>query len=97
MSKRGKRSHQGNCNQKQRFNTYNIRQNLKTKINHESFRDPIRAETVCMTLHTELVTYGYNIFKEYFYPSIIPHVDKGTILVDSRGNGARNDPDWSGF
>ena len=71
-----------------------IRYTLKKIVNHESFRDPIRAETVCMTPHTELVNYGYKVFKEFFSTTFVPPVDKGIILNDSRGNGARNDPDW---
>ena len=97
MSKRGNRSQQGNQNQKQRFDTHHIRKSLKTKIDHESKFLKDRAESVCMTPHSKLVDYGYANFKEYFFPSICPNVDKGTILDDSRGRGARNDPDWSDF
>jgi len=81
MSKRGKRSQKAATERK-------IRYTLKTLINHESFRDPICAETVCMTSHVALRDYGYTVFGEQFSTTFIPPVDRGYILASTRGDGA---------
>ena len=72
---------------KDRITERKIRHTLKTYINHESFRDPICAETVCMTDHVTLRDYGYTVFGEHFSTEFIPPVDKGYILADTRARG----------
>ena len=80
MSKRGKPS-------KEKIKRRNIIYSLKTKINNESWRDTIWAETVCMTSHIELRDFGYETWGIDFSCSYIPCVDNGYILSDSRGRG----------
>ena len=84
MSKRGVRSQQAQKRQTER----QIRYALKKIIQNESYRDPIWAETVCMTAHKNLIDFGYTLFKENFSTTYIPSVDKGDVLADSRGRGA---------
>ena len=73
---------------KERTTRRNIVYALKTLINNEAKRDILWAETVCVTSHAELVKFGYTIFKEDFSTTLIPDVDCGYVLSDSRGRGA---------
>jgi len=80
MSKHGRRNRKSE-------NRRTIVYSLKTKIIHESRRDPIWAETICQTSHVELRDFGYEQFGEHFSTTFIPEVDNGYILSDSRGRG----------
>jgi len=72
---------------KKRVSERKIRYALKTLINHEAKRDMLWAETVCVTSRAELVKFGYTIFKEDFSTTLIPDVDSGYVISDSRGRG----------
>jgi len=80
MSKRGRNSKQSNTRKK-------IVYSLKTKIRHDSFRDPFWAETICMNTWTELRDFGYSEYGEFFSTTFIPDLDRGYVTSDSRGRG----------
>lgn len=83
-----KRSETGKQRQEKRATKRNIVYSLKVKIQKEAKRDPIWAETICMTSHTELRNFGLELYKEFFCMAYIPDVDNGFVLSDSRGRGA---------
>ena len=62
---------------------------LKQKIQQEAFRDPIYAETVCLTSHVTLRNFGYEQFGEKFSTTFIPPVDRGYVLCDGYGTGVQ--------
>jgi len=80
MSKRGIHSKKAKTRR-------NITYSLKTKIRKESLHDPIWAETISRTAHEDLITFGYEQFKENFSITFAPDVDCGVVLSDSRGRG----------
>jgi len=80
MSKRGFRSKTSNTRR-------TIVYTLKTLINKEAKRDPIWAETVCVTSYETLREVGYTIYGETFSTTLIPDVDSGYVISDSRGRG----------
>ena len=73
---------------KKRVSERKIRYALKTYINQQAKRDPIWAETVCVTDRVTLRGVGYSMFGENFSTSFIPDVEMGIVLTDSRGRGA---------
>lgn len=49
-----------------------------------SFHDRIRYETICRMTRTDVLA----LLKEPVQPDLVPELEKGEILVDSRGNGS---------
>lgn len=53
-----------------------------------AWHDSMKAETICLTTHTELRDIGYSMFGENFSCTFIPDVDRGYVLTDGYGRGA---------
>jgi hypothetical protein len=49
-----------------------------------SFHDRVRYETVCRMTRTDVLA----VLKEPVQLSLVPELEKGEVLVDSRGNGS---------
>ena len=81
MSRRGRRSPEAQTRRK-------IKHQLTTIINQMAWHDSMKAETVCLTSHADLINYGYTQFKENFSITLVPDVDMGYVLTDSYGRGA---------
>lgn len=50
----------------------------------KSFRDRIRCETVCKMTRIDVLA----LLKEPVQIGLVPELEKGEVLVDSRGNGS---------
>lgn len=53
-------------------------------ILNSSFHDRIRYETVCRMTRTDVLA----LLKEPVQLGLVPELEKGEVLVDSRGNGS---------
>ena len=70
-----------------------VKRALASFIHRTSFRDWEQAETVCRVSRSELIDFSITYMKQQVHEgpvelAIIPQVEKGLVLADSRGRGA---------
>ena len=66
-----------------RSKTKLLERKVRRYIFSTSYRDKIRSETVCRVSRQDIMS----LFNEPFQVSLLPEVEKGEVLVDSRGEG----------
>ena len=74
--------HRGNRSEKGK-----LKQQVRRYIYTTSYLDPIMAETVCRVGRLEVIEFACTLNAEVSL-SVVPDVEKGLILSDSRGRGA---------